>query len=191
MNRRELAMAGLATMGLGLGACAADAQAPRQAGEALSAYDFTFEALEGGALPFSAYRGRALLVVNTASECGFTGQYSGLRLLDERFAGRPLTIIGVPSNDFGAQEPGSAEEIRALCDGYRITFPMAAKTHVVGPQRHPFYAWAETALGGAGVPRWNFHKILVDRTGRAHTGFPSQIDPISPPFVAAVAAALA
>lgn len=180
MRRRSFIAAGLAA-----------AAGPAFAQSQQTAYDFTFEALEGGALPLEQFRGRALLVVNTASECGFTGQYSGLRRVYDRFADQPLTIIGVPSNDFGGQEPGTAEEIRQLCDGYRIEFPMAGKTQVIGPERHPFYAWAEAGLGAAGVPAWNFHKILIGRDGLAREGIRSNIDPVSTPFMTAVERALA
>lgn len=176
MDRRTLI--GSASAGLALAlAGKAHAQAHQ------TAYDFGFIALEGGPLPLEQFRGRALLVVNTASACGYTGQYTGLRELQERFASAPFTIIGVPSNNFGGQEPGSSEDIRQLCDGYRVQFPMSEKTIVVGEGRHPLYAWAEAEIGPQAVPQWNFHKILIDRSGAARRGVLSRVDPISPEFV--------
>lgn len=175
MDRRTLI--GSASAGLTLAAFGS-ARAQAQ-----TAYDFSFNALEGGALPLSQFAGRALLVVNTASACGYTGQYSGLRDLQERFASAPFTIVGVPSNNFGGQEPGSSEDIRQLCDGYRVQFPMAEKTVVVGEGRHPFYAWAEETIGAEAVPQWNFHKILIDRTGRGRRGVLSRVDPASAEFI--------
>ncbi len=180
IDRRHLVLGGASALLAG--------QASAQTG---GAYGFTFDALEGGSLALSQFAGRALIVVNTASGCGFTGQYSGLRDIDVRFRGAPLTIVGVPCNQFGEQEPGSSEDIRELCDGYRVEFPMAAKTDVVGPTRHPFYAWAENQIGASAVPRWNFHKIFVGRDGTAREALRTQVDPISPEFVAAVERALA
>jgi len=180
IDRRQLVLGGASALAAG--------PAFAQTG---GAYGFSFPALEGGALALSQFAGRALIVVNTASGCGFTGQYSGLRDIDERFRGAPLTIIGVPCNQFGEQEPGGSDDIRELCDGYRVAFPMAAKTDVVGAARHPFYGWAETQIGASAVPRWNFHKIFVGRDGAAREALRTQVDPISPEFVAAVERALA
>jgi glutathione peroxidase len=144
------------------------------------AYDFTFNALEGDPIPLSDFRGRGLLVVNTASKCGFTPQLNGLQRLWERYVGDGLVVIGVPSNDFGKQEPGDAQEIRTVCvDRFSITFPITEKTPVKGPQRHPFYQWAESEVGRMGKPRWNFHKYLIGRDGRILDWFSTITSPDS------------
>lgn len=137
------------------------------------------------------YAGRAVLVVNTASRCGFTNQYSDLQKLHERYAAQGLTIIGVPSNDFGQQEPGTEEEIRAFCSGtYGVQFPMTGKTQVRGASAHPFYRWARDELGARNAPRWNFHKYLIGRDGRLLEAFPSHVSPMAPSMRGAVEAAL-
>lgn len=142
-----------------------------------TAFDFGFEALEGGPLPLSEFRGRVLLVVNTASFCGFTPQYAALQRLYDRYGARGLTVVGVPSEDFN-QESDDARRIRELCDTmFGITFPMAALTHVRGPGAHPFFAWAARR---AGPVRWNFHKYLVARDGVQVVGFSSHIPPDAP-----------
>ena len=116
--------------------------------------------------------------MNTASQCGYTPQYAGLQQLYDGYRARGLVIIGVPSNNFGGQEPGSAAEIQHFCKAnYGVTFPMAAKSDVVGPRAHPFYQWAAARLGPSATPRWNFHKILIDRTGSPIGAFPSSTTP--------------
>lgn len=152
-------------------------------------FDFTLEALEGGALPLSGYRGQVLLVVNTASFCGYTPQYAGLQRLHERFASRGFAVIGVPSNDF-RQESEDASRIRDFCDAnYGITFPMAGLTRVRGEGAHPLFAWLAGRAGGP--PRWNFHKYLVGQDGRSVRAFPSTTEPDSPVLLRAIEAALA
>lgn len=152
---------------------------------------FTFPGLKSPELALSAHAGRALLVVNTASRCGFTGQYAGLQSLHERFESRGLTVVGVPSNDFGNQEPGSANDIAGFCETvFGVSFPMAGKTVVRGPSRHPFYAAAALALGEAQAPRWNFHKYVVARDGRLIGAFPSHVAPEDPRLIAAIEQAL-
>jgi glutathione peroxidase len=131
-----------------------------------TAYDFSFESLQGEPMPLANYKGKVLLVVNTASKCGFTPQYKGLEALYNQYKGRGLVIIGVPSNDFGAQEPGSAKEISAFCQlNYGVTFPMTSRQVVSGDNAHPFYKWAYSVLGFGSAPKWNFHKYLIDRNG--------------------------
>jgi len=153
-----------------------------------SAYDFSFDRLEGGPLPLSEFRGRVLLVVNTASFCGFTPQYAALQRLHDRMAGRGLTVVGVPSNDFN-QESTDAKRIRDFCDAnFGITFPMTALARVRGDGAHAFFAWAARE---AGPVRWNFHKYLVGRDGRRIQGFPTQAAPDSPAMARAIEAALA
>lgn len=157
----------------------------------MNAYDFTFEALDGSALPLSGFKGRVLLIVNTASECGFTPQYAGLEELWQRDRARGLTVIGVPCNQFGKQEPGTADEIGLFCEkNYGVTFPMTAKVDVKGRGAHPFYVWAGGKAGVIGQPVWNFHKYLIGRDGELIDWFSSATKPTGPKITRAVTAAL-
>jgi glutathione peroxidase len=144
-----------------------------------SAYDYSFTTLMGGkALPLSEFKGKVVLIVNTASQCGFTKQYEGLETLYKKYQDKGLVVLGVPSNDFGKQEPGSSEEIASFCKlNYGVTFPMAAKEQVSGDQAHPFYRWAKETLGFGTAPKWNFHKYLVDRHGNLADYFQSNTAP--------------
>ena len=152
-----------------------------------TAWDFTFTSIDGESMPLSAYEGKALLVVNTASRCGFTPQYEGLQALWERYRDRGLVVIGVPSNDFGGQEPGSATQIKSFCEtNFSVDFPMTDKNQVVGDEAHPFYRWAAAALGTSEVPRWNFHKYLVGPDGKLVAAIPTRAEPTSEPVIAAV-----
>jgi glutathione peroxidase len=122
------------------------------------------------------YAGKVLLVVNTASYCGFTPQYEGLEALHAKYASRGLVVMGFPSNDFGQQEPGGSQQIADLCfNTYRVKFPMFTKTAVVGRQAHPLFVSLAQATGTA--PGWNFHKYLVDRQGRPLASFASEVKP--------------
>ena len=135
----------------------------RAAGPTMSsvtAYAFSFPGLHGGTLKLADYAGKPILIVNTASFCGYTPQYTGLQQLWTRYGNRGLTIIGVPSNDFGGQEPGEAHEIGEVVKGMGVTFPIAAKAKVSGAGAHPFYKWA-AAEHPSNQPSWNFHKYLV------------------------------
>ena len=159
------------------------------AAPAPSVFDFTLAALEGGTLDLAEFRGKALMVVNTASFCGYTPQYRGLQRLHDRFAAQGFAVIGVPSNDF-AQESTEAARIREFCDSqYGITFPLAGLTHVRGPQAHPLFGWLASRAGGP--PRWNFFKYVVGRDGRSVRLFPSSTEPDSLQLVRAVEAAVA
>ena len=161
----------------------------REAASAAFAYEF--EAIEGGKLPLRKWQGKVLLVVNTASFCGYTQQYAGLQTLWERYEKRGLVVIGVPSNDFGAQEPKSESEIASFCQGaFGITFPLTTKEAVAGPQAHPFYRWAREVLGPGNTPRWNFHKYLVGRDGKLITGYGAGTEPLSPTLIQAIETAL-
>jgi len=143
-----------------------------------TAYQFTFEGLTTDSVPLSSFGGKVILVVNTASKCGFTPQYAGLQKLYDTYRTRGLVIVGVPSNDFGGQEPGTSTQIRQFCRAnYGVTFPMTAKYDVVGAHAHPFYQWAAAKLGPSAEPRWNFHKILLDRAGHPIGAFASSITP--------------
>jgi glutathione peroxidase len=157
----------------------------------ITAYAFSFPALAGGDIKLADYTGHPVMVVNTASLCGFTPQYAGLQLLWSEFHDRGLMIVGVPSNDFGGQEPGGATEIAETAQHqYGVTFPMTAKAVVKGPDAHPFYRWAATARP-KDVPRWNFHKYLVGRDGYLADVFPESVDPLDTRVKTAVARALA
>ncbi|WP_198373204.1 glutathione peroxidase [Roseomonas rosulenta] len=158
------------------------------AGPEPDAFSFRIPAIEGGEHDFAAWRGRVLLVVNTASFCGFTPQYAALQRLHERYAARGLVVLGVPSNDFN-QESGTNAQVRQFCDAqFGIEFPMAGLTRVRGVQAHPFFRWAGARAGGE--PRWNFHKYLVARDGRRVQGFATSVEPESRPMIQAIEAAL-
>jgi len=145
------------------------------------AHQFRFEALDGSELPLARFRGNLLLVVNTASECGYTPQYAGLEDLWQRNRQHGLTVIGVPCNQFGQQEPGSAAEIGAFCTkNYGVSFPMTAKVDVKGKAAHPFYVWAGEKAGLVGRPIWNFHKYLIGREGEFLDWFSSATKPTGP-----------
>jgi len=151
-------------------------------------FDFTLTRLEGGPMPLAEFRGQALLIVNTASFCGFTPQYAGLQTLHDRFKARGFAVIGVPSNDFN-QESSSATAIREFCDTqYGIDFPLAALSPVRGPNAIPLFRYL--AESGGGAPRWNFHKYVATRDGRRVTGFATSVEPDSASLVRAVEAAV-
>jgi glutathione peroxidase len=154
----------------------------------------TLTLLDGSDTTLDAYAGQALLVVNVASQCGFTRQYAGLEALHERYRDRGLTVIGVPCNQFGAQEPGTAEEIAEFCQvNFGVTFPLLAKTDVNGPERHPVFARlteVADATGKAGDVTWNFEKFLVSPQGEVVGRFRSKVEPDDPELVAAIEAVL-
>lgn len=165
--------------------------APAKAGDG-SAYDYTFQSIDGTPMPLSSFRGKVLLVVNTASFCGFTPQYTALQKLYETYEARGLVVIGVPSNDFGGQEPKSEADVKVFCQGaFGITFPLTAKYHVVGGEKHPFYAWAAKSLGAMNGPWWNFHKYLVGRDGQLATSFGTRTEPQALDVMVAIEAELA
>jgi glutathione peroxidase len=157
----------------------------------LTAYAFSFKALDGADLPLSAHAGHPILVVNTASQCGYTPQYTGLQALWTRYRAQGLLVLGVPSNDFGGQEPGGAREITQTAhDEYHVTFPLTEKVAVKGAAAHPFYKWA-AAERPQDAPRWNFHKYLVDRDGHLKAGFTSAVEPSDPRLIASIETELA
>jgi glutathione peroxidase len=171
--------------GLTLTAAAADAES-RKGGD-MSAYDFDFVSIDGAKMPLAQYRGRPLLVVNTASFCGFTPQYEDLEAVWKRYRDRGLVVIGVPSNDFGQQEPGTAPEIKEFCESrYNVDFPLTDKEDVVGPKAHPFFRWIADELGDAGAPRWNFHKYLVGPDGMLAGAWPSSVRPTDEAVISAI-----
>jgi glutathione peroxidase len=151
-----------------------------------TAHAFSFEKIDGGTINLREFAGRPVLVVNTASRCGFTKQYAGLQDLWSRYRQRGLVVLGVPANDFAGQEPGTNEEIQGFCSGtFGVTFPLAAKSTVVGASAHPFYRWAAEARPGD-TPRWNFHKYLIGRDGRIAAVFPTSVEPTDPRVIRAV-----
>lgn len=157
----------------------------------IPAYAFSFPALSGDDIRLAAFTGKPLLIVNTASLCGYTPQYAGLQEIWTEFRARGLTVIGVPSNDFGGQEPGGSSEITETAHHqYGVTFPIAAKAAVVGATAHPFYKWA-AEVRPREVPKWNFHKYLIGRDGYIVEVFPSAVDPADTRIKTAIAKALA
>jgi glutathione peroxidase len=145
-----------------------------------TAYDFTLPALTGGTIDLAALRGKPVLIVNTASKCGFTPQFEGLQALWSFYRGNDLTVIGVPSNDFGNQEPGTSKEIAAFCGrNYSVSFPMAARSHVRGAEALPLFGWLAQQGGILARPRWNFYKYLIGRDGRLANWFASTTSPES------------
>ncbi len=161
------------------------AQAPTMS--RITAYAFSFAGLDAPDIKLADYAGKPILVVNTASLCGYTPQYAGLQQLWTRYRERGLMIVGVPSNDFGGQEPGGASDITKTAHGeYGIGFPLAAKAQVKGASPHPFYKWAagERPLE---TPRWNFHKYLVGRDGHIAAVFATDIEPMDARVINAIA----
>ena len=144
-------------------------------------YDFSFEKLNSGdPLPLKAYEGKVILVVNTASKCGFTGQYEGLEKLHNTYKDQGLVVLGVPSADFAGQEFGDDGEIKKFCElNFGVTFPLASKEHVKGKDAHPFYKAAADRFGFMGSPKWNFHKYLINRKGEFVTYYMSTTKPLS------------
>lgn len=158
---------------------------------AQSVYDFSFPSIEGGTLSLADYAGKPLFIINTASECGFTGQYDGLQALYDEFGDEGLVVIGLPSNDFGKQETGTAEEIKSFCEvNFNITFPLSDKVKVKGDDAHPFYLWTKSLTGFAGRPRWNFHKYLFDRNGQLVDWFATTTAPDNEKILTAIRSVL-
>lgn len=154
----------------------------------MSLFELTANRLDGKAQPLSAYEGKVLLVVNVASECGFTPQYAGLERLYEANKARGFEILGFPCNQFGAQEPGSAVEIQGFCQkNFGVTFPLFEKVEVKGAGKAPVYAFLTADLG---EPKWNFHKYLVGKDGQVLAAFPSSVEPLGPELKAALEEAL-
>ncbi|GAB4058779.1 glutathione peroxidase [Catellatospora paridis] len=161
----------------------------------MSLYDVPIKTLQGADADLSQYRGKAVLVVNVASRCGLTPQYTGLQKLAEAYGDQGLIVLGVPCNQFAGQEPGSAEEIAEFCDvNYGVTFPLTEKIDVNGPARHPLYdllTQTADADGEAGDVKWNFEKFVVDRSGAVVARLRPQVTPESPELVGTVERALA
>ena len=172
---------GIALTALALALFAQKGASP-QGGEAVKdgVYDFTMQANDGKEKPLSDYKGKVLLIVNTASECGFTGQYEGLQELYGKYKDRGFAVLAFPANNFGGQEPGSDEQIRSFCSTkYRVTFDLFAKTSVKGADINPLYKYLTTQAGFDGDIKWNFTKFLVDRRGKVVARYGSMTKPTS------------
>ena len=143
-------------------------------------FELNIKNLNGEELDLSQFKEKTILLVNVASKCGFTEQYKGLQSLYEKYKKKGLVVIGVPSNQFGGQEPGSNKEIKDFCEtNFDITFPMTDKVHVKGKNAHELYVWAKENYGNSTVPKWNFHKILINKNGKIQNTFNSFITPLS------------
>ena len=152
-----------------------------------SIHDIAVKDIDGRHTTLKAYAGKVLLIVNVASECGYTPQYAGLQALQEKMAGRSFSVLGFPSNDFGGQEPGSEAQIKTFCtENYKVAFPMFSKVSVKGSP-HPLYAALQSAAGDVG---WNFEKFLVGKDGKVIKRFASDVEPDSPELLAAIEEAL-
>ena len=158
-----------------------------------NAYSYSFKDInEEDVINLSDYKGKTLVVVNTASLCGFTYQYDGLQKLYDDYKDQGLVVLGVPSNDFGNQESGTNSEVKEFCEStFSITFPLTEKNIVKGKDAHPFFKWSKKELGFiGGVPRWNFHKIIIGKDGNAIAGYTALTRPSSKKFISEIEKAL-
>jgi len=143
-------------------------------------YDFKINSINGEELNLSIFKDKTILLVNVASKCGFTKQYDDLQKLYDNYKEKGLVVIGIPSNQFGSQEPGSEAEIKNFCEtNFNINFPMTSKYEVKGDNAHPIYKWAKETHGKSTVPKWNFHKILINKNGKIEDTFASFTGPLS------------
>ena len=135
-------------------------------------FDLNIKDISGDTLSLNQFKGKIILLVNVASKCGFTEQYTGLQKLYESYKDKGLIVIGVPSNQFGSQEPGSNNDIKDFCEtNFNITFPITDKVNVKGENAHEIYKWAKKNYGSSSIPKWNFHKILINRDGKIEDTF--------------------
>ena len=143
-------------------------------------FDLSIKNINNEILNLSEYKGKTVLLVNVASKCGFTKQYAGLQTLYDKYKNKGLIVLGIPSNQFGGQEPGSNDEIKDFCEtNFNITFPITDKVEVKGKNAHTIYQWAKDNHGNSTVPKWNFHKILINKEGKIQDTFNSFITPMS------------
>ena len=153
------------------------------ASENKTAYNYEFNGLDGGLIKLSEFKNKVIVVVNVASRCGYTPQYKDLQKLWSTYKEKNLIVIGVPTNNF-RQEPGSNKEIKNFCEtNFGISFPMTEKINVIGNNSHPFYKWARNSYGMGAIPKWNFHKIIIDRNGKIIDTFNSFTKPSSKKFI--------
>jgi glutathione peroxidase len=158
--------------------------------EESSIYDYSFTTIDGRPMPLSDFKGRAILIINTASLCSFTQQYPLIQEVWERYKNRGLVVIGVPCNDFGNQEPEDEDQIQKFCSERRVTFLMTSKVSSKGEKQHPFFAWVAKAYGPAATPKWNFTKYLIDSNGKAAEWFLPTTLPNAPRLLKAIEASL-
>lgn len=152
-----------------------------------TAFDFEFQSLKGKPMPLKEFAGKPVIIVNTASKCGFTPQYKGLEAVWQRHKADGLVVLGVPSNDFAGQEPGDAMEIAEFCEiNFGVDFPLTEKVHVKGAEAHPLFQWIGKEGGFLARPRWNFYKYFITRDGKLKTWFSSVTTPDSAKFDKAV-----
>ena len=145
-----------------------------------SFFDLSIKSIDNKIINLSEYKGKTVLLVNVASKCGFTKQYTDLQTLYEKYKEKDFIVLGVPSNQFGGQEPGSNNEIKDFCEtNFNITFPITNKIDVKGNNAHIIYKWAKENHGNSTVPKWNFHKILINKDGKVQNTFNSFITPLS------------
>ncbi len=143
-------------------------------------YELKLETITGETISLEKFRGKTVLLVNVASKCGFTKQYEDLQKLWEKYQERDLIVLGIPSNQFGGQEPGNNDEIKNFCEtNFNINFPMSSKYDVKGENAHDIYKWAKESFGKSAIPKWNFHKILIDKNGKIHDTYASFTNPMS------------
>ena len=187
MNRRSFLMDGAAALTGAAHLTTAPAAAQSAIVSVRTCYTVTFTGLDSEEIALSEFTGRPILVVNTASLCGYTPQYKGLQALWERYSPRGLMLIGAPSNDFGGQEPGGPDAIHQTANSYGVGFPITSKVKVLGPEAHPFYRWAAQERPRE-LPKWNFHKYLVGRGGHIVAVFGSEVEPGDPQVAKAIEA---
>ena len=143
-------------------------------------FDHTIKNINSETMDLNQYKGKTILLVNVASNCGFTKQYAGLQTLYDKYKNKGLIVLGIPSNQFGGQEPGSNDEIKDFCEtNFNITFPITDKVDVKGDNANELYKWAKDNFGNSTVPKWNFHKILINKDGKIHDTFSSFTEPLS------------
>ncbi|MBP6819024.1 MAG: glutathione peroxidase [Ferrovibrio sp.] len=158
----------------------------------MSFHDFDLTGIDGKPLPLKQYKGKVVLLVNTASQCGFTPQYTDLQAVWAKYRERGLVVLGVPSNDFGGQEPGTAAQIKEFCEvNFDVDFPLADKQKVSGAEAHPVYKWLAAEFGELAKPRWNFHKYLIAGDGSAVDWFSTATKPTEAKVTKAIEAELA
>ncbi len=147
-------------------------------------FDLNIKSIDGKLIELSEYQNKVILLVNVASNCGFTKQYSDLQKLWDKYKNNGLIVLGIPSNQFGGQEPGTNEEIKKFCEvNFNINFPMTDKVDVKGENAHEIYIWAKKNFGNSAVPKWNFHKILINKNGKVHDTYSSLTNPNSKKIV--------
>lgn len=166
-------------------------QMSKKGSTGMTAHDFELTAIDGTPMPMKQFKGKVVLLVNTASQCGFTPQYADLEKVYQQYRARGFVVLGVPSNDFGGQEPGTAAQIKEFCEvNFDIDFPLADKQVVRGPQAHPLYRWIAAELGEDALPKWNFHKYLIGADGRLIEGFATPVKPTDGKITRAIEMAL-